>query len=475
MHAHPESRRFHRPSLAWLLLVGLLLPMASDADDISQLLTGKTDEAATVPDRVISAANTKKDDEKIDRRLTSIFSEIAALRGLTVDVNGGVVALRGEVDSVATEHKALQFARQVEGVVEVQNEMTVNRDLQPRLQATWAKIIALGQELLAGLPLFVLALMVLVVFWLAGRWVAARQRLFRRISPNVFIATLLGQLVQLLFMVLGLVLALVLLDATALLGTILGAAGIIGLAVGFAVRDTVENYIASILLSIRNPFEVNDFVDIDGHAGNVVKLTSRATILLSPDGNHIRIPNAMVFKAVIVNFTRHAERRFDFDVGVDTDQDLAVVQALALRVIGAVTGVLDDPRPLVIVQSLGDSNVVLRCFAWVDQQAASFPKVRSESIRAVKQAFDQAGIVMPEPVYRVRLSDAGPVAAQVGLAGVVSKPDETAPPASPQGAPEECIVTGDVSVDRTIEQKVAAEDEVGGADNLLSPQAAAEL
>ncbi len=464
---------------SWLLPVSIFLgcligSAAAHADDISNLLTGKAVETAPTSDRVISAGNTEKDDAKIDRRLRAIFSEIDALQELSVSVNGGVVALQGEVDSAATEDKALQFARQVEGVVEVQNKMTVNRDLQPRLRATWTKIVSLGQELLAALPLFVLALAVLLIFWLTGRWVAARQGLFRRISPNYFIAALLSQLVQLLFVVLGLVLALVLLDATALLGTILGAAGIIGLAVGFAVRDTVENYIASILLSIRNPFEVNDFVDIDGHAGNVVKLTSRATILLSPDGNHIRIPNSLVFKAVITNFTRHPERRFEFDVGVDTDQDLVAAQALALRVLVAVTGVLADPKPMVIVQSLGDSNVVLRCFGWVDQQHVSFPKVRSESIRSVKQAFDQAGIVMPEPVYKVRLFDASATAAQIGLGSTESASSRNAGPL-PRASSDEGIVTGDVSVDRTIEQKVAAEDEAAGGENLLSPETAGEL
>lgn len=474
MTAHPRYHGARNSRLVWLFLVSLFLPVASVADDLTDLLTGKTDDSASISDRVISAENTEKDDAKIDRRLRSIFSEIDALRGLSVSVNGGVVALRGEVDTTATQDKALQFARQVEGVVEVQNEMTVDRDLQPRLQATWTKIVTLGQELLAGLPLFVLALGVLVGFWLAGRWVAARQTLFRRISPNYFIATLVGQLVQLLFMVLGLVLALVLLDATALLGTILGAAGIIGLAVGFAVRDTVENYIASILLSIRNPFEVNDFVDIGGHAGNVLKLTSRATILLSPDGNHIRIPNSMVFKAVITNFTRNAERRFEFEVGIDTDQDLVAAQALALRVLGAVTGVLEDPKPLVIIESLGESNVVLRCFGWIDQRDVSFPKVRSESIRAVKQAFDHAGIVMPEPIYRVRLFDAAAVTAQAGLARVTPAPGGNAAPLA-QASDDEGIVTGDVSVDRTIELKVAAEDEATGGDNLLSPEAAGEL
>lgn len=474
MTAHHRSDWFRCWLLVWFLLIGWLVPPVSQAEDLTNLLTGKTDESAPTTERVISATNTAKDDAKIDRRLKSIFSEIDALQGLTVSVNGGVVSLRGEVPSVTLEDKALQFARQVEGVVEVQNEMTVNRDLQPRLQATWTRIVTLGHVLLAGLPLFVLALTVFVVFWLIGRWVSVRQGLFRRISPNYFIAALLGQLVQLVFVVLGLILALVLLDATALLGTVLGAAGIIGLAVGFAVRDTVENYIASILLSIRNPFEVNDVVEIGGHAGNVVKLTSRATILLSPDGNHIRVPNSMVFKAVITNFTRNPERRFEFDVGVDTDQDLLAAQALALRVLAAVTGVLDDPGPMVLVQSLGDSNVVLRCFAWVNQQHASFPKVRSESIRALKQAFDQAGIVMPEPAYNVRLSDASASAAQTAPQDAGKASDLNTPAIEPAPG-QEGIVTGDISVDRTIEQKVAAEDQAAGVENLLSPEAADEL
>jgi small-conductance mechanosensitive channel len=470
-----ESHDFqlrYRLLLACLCFGCLFASMALQADELTDLLTGKTEEPAASVERVISTDNTTKDDTRISRRLRSIFSEIDAMQGISVNVTGGVVALQGEVDSAATEDRALRFARQVEGVVDVQNKMTINRDLQPRLQATWRKILALGQQLLAGLPLFVLALTVLLLFWLVGRWVAARHNLFRRISPNYFIASLLGQVTQLLLLILGLVLALILLDATALLGTILGAAGIIGLAVGFAVRDTVENYIASILLSIRNPFEVNDFVDIDGHMGNVVKLTSRATILLSPDGNHIRIPNAMVFKAVITNFTRHPERRFEFDVGVDTDQDLVAAQALALRILSTVSGLLTDPKPMVIVQSLGDSNVVLRCYGWVDQRNFSFPKVRSESIRLVKQAFDRQGIVMPEPVYKVRLFDAGSASATASLAeteGIVQRPVPL------RHTDEEPIATGDVSVDRTIEQKVAAEDQTAGEENLLSPDTTREL
>ncbi|PWQ99689.1 mechanosensitive ion channel family protein [Leucothrix pacifica] len=387
------------------LLLMLWMPL-SHADDLTDLLTGGAKEEAVVADKVITTDSSKKEDDKIAQRLREIYAELDDLQGVSIAVNKGVVTLTGEVSSSADESKALQFAGQVEGVVEVENELTVSRSLKKRLVTTGDKLWSLTKQTTEGLPLFLIAILVIVLFWILGGWLSKR-RFYRKITPNQFIANLLGQISHLIFIILGLVLALILLDATALIGTILGAAGIIGLAVGFAVRDTVENYIASILLSLRNPFQVNDFVSIDGHQGNVLRLTSRATILITPDGNHIRIPNAMVFKAVITNFTRHSERRFQFDVGIDTDQDLLEAQALAMKTVKATEGVLDDPKPLVVIEALGDSNVLLRIYGWLNQEQYSYAKVRSETIRMVKQAFDEAGIVMPEPIYKLRMMQTG--------------------------------------------------------------------
>lgn len=388
------------------MLAGFLLFLSAAggvrADELTNLLTGKPEEAPPA-EKVIATETSPVDDRKIRERLQQIFSELKTLERIEISVRNGVVTLTGEVDSAGSETRALQFTRQVEGVVEVVNGLTVNRDLSTRLEYTWQRILASLRGVAEGLPIFTLAALLFILFWVLGRWLAGRGRLFRRIAPNHFIAELLGQITHLGFIVAGAVVALVLLDATALLGTILGAAGIFGLAVGFAVRDTVENYIASILLSLRNPFEVNDLVNISGYEGSVARLTSRATILISLDGNHIRIPNAQVFKAVITNYTRNPERRFAFDVGIDTGQDLLAAQALALETLKATPGVLGEPRPMVVIEGIGDSNVLLRLFAWVDQRDHNFAKVRSEAIRGVKEAFDNAGIVMPEPMYKLRV------------------------------------------------------------------------
>ena len=117
------------------------------------------------------------------------------------------------------------------------------------------------------------------------------------------------------------------------------------------------------------------------------------------------MPNAQVYKAVIVNYTRQPERQFEFDIGVNTDLDLNAAQGTAIATIYRVSGVLTDPPATVLTSKLEESTVSLTARAWVDQRRSDLLKVRSESIRQVKQAFDEAGIAMPEPISRVRFQD----------------------------------------------------------------------
>ena len=453
------------------LLLMLLLSSSGHASELGNILSGNSVEPKPTQDKVIETNNTSKDDVKIRRRLQEIFKEVDALNGITIVVNKGVVTLNGSIDTATDIKRAVQFARQVDGVVEVENELLVSRNLKKRLLTTWKKIQAMGEQIIATLPLVLIALLIFISFWLFGRWVSRRQSFYRRISPNYFIAVLLGQITHFIFIIMGLVFGLMLLDATALIGTILGAAGIVGLAVGFAVRDTVENYIASILLSLRNPFEINDLVNINGQEGNVARLTSRATILISPDGNHIRIPNAAVFKAVIINYSRHPERRFEFDVGIDTEQSLIEAQSLAFDTLSNVKGVLAEPKPFTIVHELGDSNVVLRIFAWVDQDHFNFGKVRSETIRAIKQAFDDAGIVMPEPIYKLRMYNT-----EINeYARSVTENQPGVVPRKSHISDADISEVQDVSVDHTMEEKVSREQEQGDDENLLSPDSPKEI
>jgi small-conductance mechanosensitive channel len=381
-----------------LALLALLASLPSQGAD--ETAAGGTSAGIGAPIAVESDSGT---DARIRARVEQLFATLDGLRNVRVEVNAGVVALSGEVSSRAEHEQALQLARRVENVVEVRDRITESRDLHLRLAQMGERVYAQLVDFVAYLPLLIVAGIVLALFWWLSKLVSGSERIARRFGDNPFLREFARQIIRVGVVAVGVLFALQILDASTVAGSVLGAAGVIGLAVGFALRDTVENYIASLLLSLRQPFARDDLVTIDGCEGRVVRLTARATILMTPDGNHTRIPNARVYKAVIVNYTRNPTRRFQFDVGVDTEQNLAAAQELAAATLAQMDGVLADPPPSCTVEQLGESNVVLRVFGWVDQTQAEYVKVRSEAIRLVKGAFDRAGVVMPEPIYNVRV------------------------------------------------------------------------
>lgn len=384
-----------------------LLSSLVGAQGIEEILAPTEEAPAAADAGSIALESDAASDEGIRARLSGIFGELETLEDIGISVDNGVVTLDGTAPTVRAEKRAKDLARQVEGVVDVVDGIEVDTHLGRRVSSTYARLQESLLSLVASLPMLLLALLLIGVFWILGRLVGKGRRIFRAVAPNAFIAELLATVARIVVTMLGVIVALTLLDATSIIGSVLGAAGIVGLAVGFAVRDTVENFIASILLSLRTPFVTHDYVRIGEHEGTVARLTSRATILISHDGNHLRVPNALVYKSVIVNFTRQPERRFEFVIGIDTDLDLTAAQQIALDTIYDVPGVLPDPPASALVTELGDSNVAMTLRAWMDQRSSDCEKVRSEAIRQVKQAFDEAGIVMPEPVYRVRIKDPG--------------------------------------------------------------------
>jgi len=115
---------------------------------------------------------------------------------------------------------------------------------------------------------------------------------------------------------------------------------------------------------------------------------------------------------------------------------------------------------------------VLRCYGWVDQRQNSFFKVRSEAIRRVKEAFDQAGIVMPEPVYRLRITDRVDAGGKGSPSTPVRSESPSRDPSLTAGRTKEVT---DVGVDRTIEERVIADARLGEGENLLSQRAEKEI
>ena len=423
------------------------------------------EEAAPAP--AIAVTSDASADAAIAGRIRALYDEIEGLRDVGVSVEAGVVTLTGTVVDAEAQGEAEALAQRVTDVAAVENEIALDTNVQRRLAPVLKRTEARLWNLLGLLPLLLIAILVFGLVLLLGLFVASRSWPWDRLAPNGFIAQLMRQAVRLVFIALGLVLALDVLGATALLGTVLGAAGLVGLAVGFAVRDTVENYIASILLSLRQPFRPNDLVLIEGIEGHVTAMTSRATVLTTLESNHVRIPNATVFKAVITNYTRNPERRFDFRVGVETD-DLGHAVALGLKTIGDLDFILAEPEPLGFIEEVGDSAIILFFAGWIDQRVTSWPKAKSEAIRKVMIAFEAASIGVPEPIYRLRFDGQG---AEVR----VQPGDDGARQPRPPFDPRASDAISDVALDAEQTVKARVDAERTKVDDLLSASAPQEI
>ncbi|MCC6773993.1 MAG: mechanosensitive ion channel family protein [Gemmatimonadaceae bacterium] len=323
-------------------------------------------------------------------------------------------------------------------------------------------------QMLAAVPMLAIAMLLVWATWKLGGWLSRRALLTRAVSRNPFLRDLAQTTTRWVVSIVGIVVALDLLDATAVVGAILGTAGVFGLALGFAFKDTLENYLAGVLMSLRQPFAPHDEVVIDGHHGSVVSLSARATVLMTLDGNHLRIPNALVFRSVMLNYTRNPSRRFEFDVGVGVQEDLVEAQRLGIATLATQDGVMVKPPPRAFIQSLGDSNVQIRYFGWVDQRTHDFLAVRSESIRIVKLALEAAGMDMPEPIYRVQLSGAPTPSAATTI---------TIPAASgaPRSSPTRSAHAGvDTSRISDLDEQIADDRKRSDSADLLSPTAPKE-
>jgi len=346
-------------------------------------------------------------DLAIEERLTRSFALVEELRAIDVEVQDGVVQLGGRVFDEESRSRALETAAGLEGILLVDDDMSLVDGVGERLEPAVDELLDWVRDAIAFLPVALVGLVVFLVAVLVGRLLQRTDALYGWTRDRPLLRTVIGRVVAFVAVIAGVVAALQIMGLSALASAALGTAGIAGLAVGFAFKDIVENYLSGILLGVQQLFSRNDIVEIDGTLGMVVRMSMRNTLVLTFDGNHVFLPNAMVFKSVVTNLTRNPQRRFHFQVGVGVDENLTDVLRIGTETLRAMPAVLSDPPPMFHIATLGDSNVVLDAYGWVDQRRSDFLAVRTEAIRRVKLVFDREGFDMPEPIYRIAVGPTG--------------------------------------------------------------------
>lgn len=300
------------------------------------------------------------------------------------------------------------------GVIGVAARPTISWDFTP----TWRELGRIVDRAIWLAPLAVMSVTIMLVFWLLSRGAArlTRHAMQRRLTSPLLI-NLAARALALPVILIGVYLVLQLAGLTRLAVTVLGGTGLVGIVVGLAFREIAENSLASILLSVRNPFRTGDWIQVGDYQGIVQNLNMRTTILLTLDGNHVLIPNSLVFKSVVTNFSTNPGRRGEFQVGIGYADSIEKAQDVILGAPRAHPAVLDAPEPVAIVDELGASTVNIRVQFWFDGRTYSIFKVRSSLLRQVKRALQDVRVSLPDAAREIIFPEGVPLRRAAAASG----------------------------------------------------------
>ncbi len=181
---------------------------------------------------------------------------------------------------------------------------------------------------------------------------------------------------------------------------ILGAAG---LAIGLALKDSLSNFAAGVMIIIFRPFKIGDYIAAGGTAGVVDEIGLFATLMHTPDNQRIIVPNSAIIGGNITNTSALPTRRVDLVFGIGYDDNIGQARDIIMSVIEADERILADPAPTVAVAELADSSVNLNVRPWVE--SADYWAVRPDLLEIIKVRFDEAGITIPYPQQDVYLHE----------------------------------------------------------------------
>ena len=277
--------------------------------------------------------------------------------------------------------------------IELTADKTGEVDLNPALAVE--KIDAWLDGFVKILPNIVVAIVVLIVFVIIAALVkrAVIKTATSRGRSNL--GEVLGSFLRAGIILMGGLIAMTIIVPTLRPGDLIAGLGVSSVAIGFAFKDILQNWLAGMLILIRQPFEIGDQIAVTGYEGTVQYIETRATIIKTYDGQRAVIPNSDIYTNAVLVKTGNDIRRSQYDIGIGYADDIDEACEIIKGEITKIDGVEKEPGVEVYAWDLAASWVTLRARWWTDSKKGDVVKQRSEVIRSVKRALDAASIDMP--------------------------------------------------------------------------------
>ncbi len=252
----------------------------------------------------------------------------------------------------------------------------------------------------------ILVALVLFAAVFAVAWAVERSfRSWANKHDRSNLGAVLGSFVKWIILLLGGLLALTIVIPSLNPGDLLAGLGIGSVAIGFAFKDILQNWLAGLLILIQRPFSVGDQIVVNGYEGTVDWIETRATIITTYDGRRAIIPNADVYSNAVTVNTAHETRRSQYDVGIGYGDSIEEARRVILAAVTEVGGVNAEPKPEVLVWDLGASTVNLRVRWWTASKRTDVVHVQAAVLEKIKAALDAVGIDIAYPTQVVLFHD----------------------------------------------------------------------
>lgn len=279
--------------------------------------------------------------------------------------------------------------------------------MEEQLESSWSKLLdklsGWIDSLVLNLPNFLIALLVFIfASWLSKNLQGLTNKYLKRVIKQPAIRGLVSNVVSILVIILGLILALSILNLDGTLKSLLAGAGVAGLAISLALQGTLANTFSGLFIAIKDEMNIGDWVETNGFSGKVVDIDLRNTKIKESDNNIVVVPNKLILDKPFKNYGLTKRIRTTITCGVGYESDLPNVKKIAIEAIQELYPQNKGEQVEFYYTDFGNSSIDFLLRFWVDaQENLTSLKVKSEGITKIKEAFDKNDINIPFPIRTI--------------------------------------------------------------------------
>lgn len=274
------------------------------------------------------------------------------------------------------------------------------------LQTAWQQLMQMVKGTIELLPNIIIAIIVFAIFWFVAKFSRRLIKNLTRKKQSRNLGLVLARLSQGLMILVGAFISLAIVVPSFKPGDLVQLLGVSGVAVGFAFRDILQNFLAGILILITEPFTLNDQIVFKEFEGTVEHIQTRATTIRTYDGRRIVIPNAELFTNSVTVNTAFDQRRLQYDVGIGYGDDINQAKQIILEILRSNKNILQDPPPEALVVDLAGSTINIRARWWVNPpRRADVMDTQDQILTALNNKLVAAGIDLPFPTQQILFHD----------------------------------------------------------------------